>query len=542
MGGIIAFLKVYLEGDPVNVFTIGENGRKMPWLRYVGWLITCPVLLIHLGNLTGEANFNIMRLMKMLVGLQLMVVSASTATVLDSGIRWLFYFTGWCSMGLVFTQAFDVFYEAQSIFPAKAKKHVSVMAFTFYSSWVLFAFAWFLSPHGIHAINTDFTNFLMAVADVPSKTIWGLLGWYLRWNILRKADGTLNEKTAKALEVEIKAKVCIVDNDMTMAHYLLGKLISMNYEPVIASNPDEMHSILENGEADVIFMEYGVAEAGDFALPRDIFFTYRLPVVSYGYDIPVNTFFLRSKHITDSIYGLPTDEYIDAVIERWAPVPGMEEETYASRRPLKKAAEAPAETPAVVRTPSFTEKAAMVFSGARHPTAPPPAPAPAPAPAAKRSGSRASPRGSGNNSAGQMSGDSGRLSPRRGTVSGAFPRSQSTSGDQNFNSMELGSNRTSYNHSVQQPQQGFVTSAQQQQQQQQQQPPVQAQEVRVQMDLDMPNPAPAQAPHSAAGQPVAPSEAEGAKSLAKLQSKIQDVELQLKHLRALSLNKSNAPQ
>lgn len=92
----------------------------MPWLRYVGWLITCPVLLIHLGNLTGEANFNIMRLMKMLVGLQMMVVSAATATVLEGGVRWLFYVTGWFAMLLVFTQAFDVFFEAQNIFPKQA--------------------------------------------------------------------------------------------------------------------------------------------------------------------------------------------------------------------------------------------------------------------------------------------------------------------------------------------------------------------------------------------------------------------------------------
>ena len=143
-----------------------------------------------------------------------------------------------------------------------------------------------------------------------------MLGWKLRWRILRKADGKLDEQTAKALEVEVKAKVCIVDNDMTMSHYLLGKLIAMAYEPVIASNPDEMYSIIENGEADVIFMEYGIAEAGDHSLPRDIFYNYRLPVVAYGYDIPVNTFFLRSKHITDCIHGLPGDEAIDAVIER----------------------------------------------------------------------------------------------------------------------------------------------------------------------------------------------------------------------------------
>ena len=134
MGGIIAFLKVYLEGETINVFIIGDNGREMPWLRYVGWLITCPVLLIHLGNLTGESNFNIMRLMKMLVGLQLMVVSASTATVLDSGVRWFFYFTGWCSMLLVFSQAFDVFYEAQNIFPEKVRsEEKEAIVFLFFS-------------------------------------------------------------------------------------------------------------------------------------------------------------------------------------------------------------------------------------------------------------------------------------------------------------------------------------------------------------------------------------------------------------------------
>ena len=86
--------------------------------------------------------------MKMLVGLQMMVVSAATATVLDSAVRWFFYITGWLSMLLVFSQAFDVFYEAQNIFPKKAKKHVAIMAFTFYGSWCLFAFSWFLSPHG----------------------------------------------------------------------------------------------------------------------------------------------------------------------------------------------------------------------------------------------------------------------------------------------------------------------------------------------------------------------------------------------------------
>ena len=128
------------------------------------------------------------------------------------------------------------------------------MAVTFFSSWCLFAIAWFLSPHGIAAISTDFTNFLMAVADIPSKTIWGILGWQLRWRILRKTNGKIDRKTAQALAIEHKTKVCIVDNDMTMSHYLFGKLISMCHEPIIASDPEEMAAIIESGQADIIFM------------------------------------------------------------------------------------------------------------------------------------------------------------------------------------------------------------------------------------------------------------------------------------------------
>ena len=119
----------------------------------------------NLGNLPGEDSFNIMRLMKMLVGLQLMVINAvraevqvdmvskpllkalvfqlfesaslsshwfqntnlqpytaATATISSGGIRWLFYFGGICAMSFVFLQACDVFYEANAVFPEKARK------------------------------------------------------------------------------------------------------------------------------------------------------------------------------------------------------------------------------------------------------------------------------------------------------------------------------------------------------------------------------------------------------------------------------------
>ena len=48
LGATVALAKVCAGDLPQVTFTLAENGRSVPWLRYAGWLITCPVLLIHL--------------------------------------------------------------------------------------------------------------------------------------------------------------------------------------------------------------------------------------------------------------------------------------------------------------------------------------------------------------------------------------------------------------------------------------------------------------------------------------------------------------
>jgi hypothetical protein len=56
-GGITGALKILLEYDTLNKFTIAENGRQVPWLRYVGWLITCPgrAVQVHIINTRVES-------------------------------------------------------------------------------------------------------------------------------------------------------------------------------------------------------------------------------------------------------------------------------------------------------------------------------------------------------------------------------------------------------------------------------------------------------------------------------------------------------
>jgi len=329
MGALVALLKISLEDEPVVTFTVSENGRKVPWLRYAGWLITCPVLLIHLGNLPGEANFNILRLMKMLCGLQLMIVNATAATMTASSIKWLFYFLGICSCTFVFSQAFDVFYEANSVFPEKAKKVVRTLAATFYGSWIMFAMTFLISPHGLDLISDDVATCAYAVADVLSKTIYSLVGWHLRWKVLRKANGKLSEEAAVAFgpadDMKLPAAV-IADFDAPFASYLCSLLSCKNVEARQADSPAVLFNTIVKGHADVVMVNHDLIIGSNYRVVDEINTISqaagkRLYIISYSpEDSSVHQRDGWSLHVSgvDDHFTTPvSNQVLDEVLMRW---------------------------------------------------------------------------------------------------------------------------------------------------------------------------------------------------------------------------------
>ena len=60
------------------------NGRTLPWMRFMGWLLTCPVLLmglISLGTLAGKASS--VRMVPVLVANMVMILLGITAAGID---------------------------------------------------------------------------------------------------------------------------------------------------------------------------------------------------------------------------------------------------------------------------------------------------------------------------------------------------------------------------------------------------------------------------------------------------------------------------
>ena len=104
----------------------------------------------------------------------------------------------------------------------------------------MFAVTWLLSPHGIEAISEDVATCSFAVADILSKTVYSLVGWHLRWKVLRKASGQLCEETKKAVrrssfiigDTDAALPVVVVaDFDMPFASYLCSLLVGRAWLP-----------------------------------------------------------------------------------------------------------------------------------------------------------------------------------------------------------------------------------------------------------------------------------------------------------------------
>ena len=77
------------------------NGREIPWLRFMGWLLTCPVLLmglVSIGTMTGTSTS--VRLVPVLVANFVMILlGVTSATIDEPGVQRLIYALAGTSAG-----------------------------------------------------------------------------------------------------------------------------------------------------------------------------------------------------------------------------------------------------------------------------------------------------------------------------------------------------------------------------------------------------------------------------------------------------------
>ncbi|KAK3282709.1 hypothetical protein CYMTET_9570 [Cymbomonas tetramitiformis] len=238
-GAAVDIAKVIM-GDSEPAVLILSNGLTLNWFRYFGWLCTCPVLLIHLSNLSGEEVFNVRRMMKLLVFLQIMLLFSCTSTITEGATRAITFTVASLSCGGIYTLAYAIFKEAYLTFPKKAQWLVLTMAGIFYTSWSMFGLLVFLGPEGANFWTADAVKTGTCIADIGSKQMWGFCGWWLRWKILRSGGDGVLEDVEESISYSVEANVLLVENDPVLSSLLSNKFEQMKYGVKVVMSKDDM--------------------------------------------------------------------------------------------------------------------------------------------------------------------------------------------------------------------------------------------------------------------------------------------------------------
>jgi len=175
--------ELYFEFSPPAMI-YQTNGEVTPWLRYAEWLLTCPVILIHLSNITGLNDDYSGRTMSLITSDLGGICMAVTSALSKGWLKWLFFVIGCCYGASTFYHAALIYIESYYTMPhGVCKNMVLAMAAVFFTSWFMFPGLFLAGPEGTNALSWAGSTIGHTVADLLSKNAWGMIGHFLRLEI-----------------------------------------------------------------------------------------------------------------------------------------------------------------------------------------------------------------------------------------------------------------------------------------------------------------------------------------------------------------------
>jgi len=282
------------EHSPATVYL--TNGAIIPWIRYVEWLLTCPVILIALsrvGTLEAAYSRSTMKLQTSDQGTIIMGIMAAASTgITNVG----FYLVGLTYGFTTFYTAAGVYLEAYRNVPDDCRTLVKYMAYSFYGGWLMFPLLFILGPEGAGHITDDGSTIGHSIADLLSKNIWGMFEWRLDVKLhehtralqaeAEKANAVDEDGNPILEEAEIIARFIILDTSGTVGAFFNDEFKRVGAEGEIVKSVAEIPRLLEELEEDDDPFEFVLLGAADMHDPMVISLKneHNLPLVAFATD------------------------------------------------------------------------------------------------------------------------------------------------------------------------------------------------------------------------------------------------------------------
>jgi bacteriorhodopsin len=249
------------------------DGSTVTWIRYAGWMVTCPVLLIMLTNIAGPGIYDLRKTMLLIVVNQLMTVFGVSAAFITSGTTWAFFSISCVLCALEFLMCYFIFAFALYKVPEEGHDYLKAMRMIMFVFWSSYAVYFVLGSDMTGVVNNATISALHAISDIFAKNLFSLLSWTIRFKILNKEG----PNTTKALEDEEsdgtvdgpahKTRVLLIEEEDTKYECImmdaLEDLGDVTVEPV---DPEDARRTLRNGTFDLLIVNATNKDASGFTV------------------------------------------------------------------------------------------------------------------------------------------------------------------------------------------------------------------------------------------------------------------------------------
>jgi bacteriorhodopsin len=152
-----------------------ENGMRIEWLRYAGWILTCPVLLMTLVSMTTAEGTKppTVRMVPLLVCNLTMVLFGVTSGSVLQPTKWYIFGIGVIFGGVVFSNVIQclsaLYWDSQT---DSIRLTSLMLAITFVVGWGIFPLNFVIGHSGLDLVSEQvyITNFV--IGDLLSKNAW----------------------------------------------------------------------------------------------------------------------------------------------------------------------------------------------------------------------------------------------------------------------------------------------------------------------------------------------------------------------------------
>ena len=190
------------------------NGRELPWLRFVGWLLTCPVLLMGIVSLTtvGGAAPTVRMVPLLVANLVMVLLGVTSAAIDDRGAQRIIYGIAVGAGGVVLMSAAQCFHTLAShvlalhstdgAAPSSTIKWLrwtsALYTASFFLGWLIFPIGFTLGPLGPMggAISGESETLMFVFGDLLAKNTFIGAGVFFKHYLLLVATAPEDDPEA----------------------------------------------------------------------------------------------------------------------------------------------------------------------------------------------------------------------------------------------------------------------------------------------------------------------------------------------------------